>query len=568
MQGRTGTLVNRLLWPATLLLSLVLYVAVGMDDAVGRCDGGAEVPLSRVSGLGGESLDDGDEVLVGGIVTGVFLGAERLDGFFLQAEEEDGPAALFVYAPRLDTEFRQWVRPGVRLQVSGRRGTWRGQPQLQRVEGVRFCGEPGKPEAVSLALPADDERLRALSGVLVEFPESLTVTGNHTLGRFGSLDLAAERLYRQRSGIDDDGVARMVLDDGSYRSNPDPVPFLDELGGTRRTGDRVGNLRGILVHQFDDWRLHPVVEPEFEVANPRPAEPVLPPGLRVAAVNVENYFVTLGERGAGSPPALDRQRAKLLPALAALDADLLALVEVENRPAALQDLLEHLNRVVDRRYARLDGSVYAGTDAIRVAWLYRPDRLQPLGSPASDAREVHHRAPVVAAFQPVDGGEPFLAAVVHFKSKIRCPERGDVDRGEGCWNQRRMEQARALVGFVDRESRRRGVEQVLLAGDFNSYAAERPIRLLERAGYRNVIAGELPPERHYTYVFRGASGMLDYLFVNEALSDRVTGAEVWHINADEPSFLGYDAPGGDSPASRGLPFRSSDHDPVMLGLEP
>jgi predicted extracellular nuclease len=56
---------------------------------------------------------------------------------------------------------------------------------------------------------------------------------------------------------------------------------------------------------------------------------------------------------------------------------------------------------------------------------------------------------------------------------------------------------------------------------------------------------------------------------NAALAGQVTGAAEWHINADEPMFLDYNLE-RKSPAQRELnaatPFRSSDHDPLLVGL--
>jgi hypothetical protein len=50
----------------------------------------------------------------------------------------------------------------------------------------------------------------------------------------------------------------------------------------------------------------------------------------------------------------------------------------------------------------------------------------------------------------------------------------------------------------------------------------------------------------------------------------VTGTTVWHINADEPDILDYDT-SFKKPAQAALyepnEFRSSDHDPVIVGLD-
>jgi hypothetical protein len=54
--------------------------------------------------------------------------------------------------------------------------------------------------------------------------------------------------------------------------------------------------------------------------------------------------------------------------------------------------------------------------------------------------------------------------------------------------------------------------------------------------------------------------------VSTGIADNVTGATIWHINADEPLILDYNTefnpPGLYQPDA----FRSSDHDPLLFGL--
>ena len=65
-------------------------------------------------------------------------------------------------------------------------------------------------------------------------------------------------------------------------------------------------------------------------------------------------------------------------------------------------------------------------------------------------------------------------------------------------------------------------------------------------------------------------GYLDHGLASEGLVDEVTGATVWHINADEPDLLDYDMT-FKQPAQEALyepnAYRSSDHDPVIIGLD-
>jgi hypothetical protein len=71
----------------------------------------------------------------------------------------------------------------------------------------------------------------------------------------------------------------------------------------------------------------------------------------------------------------------------------------------------------------------------------------------------------------------------------------------------------------------------------------------------------------YTYIFDGQSGYLDHALANPPLESQVTGAIEWHINTDEPPVIDYgeqfNPPGYYSPD----PYRASDHDPVMVGLQ-
>lgn len=556
---------KEVLWAGGMLALFAGYLAFG--DVTDPCRNDP-VPLSSAAGHGADALPEGEQVTVQGVVTGEFLGGDQLNGFFMQTDSagsDRDPAALFVYAPGLVAAQHQRVRPGVALQVRGTTGRFHGRPQIGHVEAVYKCGRPGRPEPEELRLPLTEEDRGRYEGLLVRSPESLTITGNYQLGRFGTLELARERAYRQRSG--DHPEVRLLLDDGSYGSAPEPVPYLDADSGTRRVGDRVHNPEGIMTYAFDRWRLHPVEPPAFETANPRPEAPEPVGGaVRAAAFNVENYFLTPGERGASHGKELERQRDRLTSALQGLDADLLGLVEVENDPAALEDLVRRTNNAVDGPpYSPVIGDGTGG-DAIKVSLAYRPDRLELVDGPYRHADPVHHRPPQAAVFE-AEGEPPFLAVVVHFKSKVGCPESGDVDRGHGCWNQRRTAQAEALAGFVAARTAATGVDDVVLMGDFNSYAGEDPIRTLEEAGFLNIVAEKLPPERQYTYVFRGASGTLDYALASEGMAERITGATVWHINADEPPVFRYDRRLGDDPAVAGRPFRSSDHDPVVLGIQ-
>ena len=59
--------------------------------------------------------------------------------------------------------------------------------------------------------------------------------------------------------------------------------------------------------------------------------------------------------------------------------------------------------------------------------------------------------------------------------------------------------------------------------------------------------------------------------ISPSLAAQITGVTTWHINADEPSVLGYESAFKSAAQRTALyapdPFRSSDHDPLIVGVQ-
>ncbi|MCG5530632.1 ExeM/NucH family extracellular endonuclease [Halorhodospira halochloris] len=570
----------------------VLMVLAWIAGCEGLDSHGSEQlkPVYLVAGQGSDRAQPQGRVTVKGVVSGEFLGEDQLNGFFIQGLESapDGkPAGLFVYAPQIDEFAAEKVaalEQGRVVRITGQAGEFHGRPQLSRIESIEIKGK-APLESYELAWPAQNKW--RFEGVHVTIAKDMLVSGNYKLSRFGSLKLTPERrAFRPTNFAPGDGPEqprlrgqRLILDDGSYSWYPDPIPYLND-DNTRRVGSRVKELSGVLTHAFEQWRIHPTEEPTFKDSNLRP-QPLAEPAaeeVRVAAFNVENYFLTLGERGASSQRELEFQRAKLIAAASYLNADILALVEMENRADAPEDLVERLSKATDQPWELVRdpeaGSADAGSDAIKVSIAYRADRVKRVGEAQRDRAEVHHRPPLLAVFRASGGehddgeqqGEPFAVAAIHFKAKVGCPESGDIDRGQGCWNLRRKEQAEALIEFIRAWQEENDDIPVLIAGDLNAYGDEDPARVLASAAKVDLLAEHIAWPQRYTYVFRGESGYLDHLQAAPRLAERVTAVHTLPINADEPRFLEFDDGGPRGRYRDSSPFRSSDHDPIAVDL--
>jgi hypothetical protein len=368
----------------------------------------------------------------------------------------------------------------------------------------------------------------------------------------------------------------------------------------------------VLDHRYGAYRFQPTGPIFFDHDNPRPPAPGPVGGtLRVASFNVFNFFTTLGGRGANTASELTRQRDKIVRAIAGMNAHIVGLIELENNATASQQAL------VDALNAAASSGIYAfvntgaiGGDEIKVGFIYQPGAVTPIGSPAIltnavDPRTIDTKSrPSLAQTFQRNGLrsdlQRFTVVVNHFKSKgsdcnvatpgtteLTDPDAGD---GQGNCNLTRVSIAQALIDWLATDPTGSGDPDFLIIGDLNSYAEEDPLRALTdpsfdppgpftrnvNATYVNLVRRHVGPEA-YSYVFQGQSGTLDYALASASFARQVTGVSEWHINADEPVALDYNEEwigtllknsNQLSSLYRADPFRSSDHDPLVVGVNP
>ncbi len=225
-----------------------------------------------------------------------------------------------------------------------------------------------------------------------------------------------------------------------------------------------------------------------------------------------------------------------------------------------------------------------------MALIYQPASVTPVGDFAIldssvDPRFIDdkNRPVLIQTFDEVATGARMTVAVNHLKSKgSPCDDVGDpgLGDGQGNCNLTRTTAAQAMADYLATDPTGSGDADILIIGDLNAYAMEDPITALEAAGYTDLIEAFEGPSA-YSFVFDGQLGYLDHAMANGSLVPQVTGVSEWHINADEINLLDYndDIQDGEEASferestNGGLslfdpdPYRSSDHDPVVIGLD-
>jgi hypothetical protein len=572
-----------------------------------RVSGALKIPA--IQGSGATSQYNNSVQTTEGVIT-----KKVSSGFFIQDPDGDNDAttsdAIFVFGGQTDAVVGDKVRVTGTVTEFTPTGATRSYTELKDTTSIVKLGSGFGITPTNIDLPSGD--LARFEAMLVHFNSPLTVNGNGYLGERGELVLSNGRRevptnhYPARSP---EAVAMaaanaknfVVLDDGIF-TTPATVPYL-AADGTVRSGDTVTNLTGVLdfgaIGGGGAWfKLQPTDNPVFTRTNERTEAPVIAPGnVKVASANVLNFFTTftngtdingntgqgcaLGTRvaasncrGADNLQEFVRQRDKIVKSLKAIDADVVGLMEIQNNgDDAANYLVGQLNAAIGKTtYAVVPKPAATGTDAIRVAMIYKPAVVSLVGGALSDGDAINNRPPMAQTFKAANGAK-FSLVVNHLKSKGSCGGgAGNTDSGDGqgCWNATRVQQVQRLVTyFLPQVTAAAGDSDVLVVGDLNAHGFEDPINYLtSTGGLVNEIERFVRPRGlAYSYVFDAESGYLDHALASASLDRQVAGVTEWHNNADEPDAIDYNL--GDNVQDPYLnnPYRASDHDPVVVSLD-
>jgi uncharacterized protein len=544
-----GPGMSRVALRAELLVGAGLLGGCGPSPPAAWCPD-PSVEIADVQGGAAASPLLGQRVELTGVVSAAPASVGSRRGFFLQSEAS--ASGLFIAG-------NGTIRAaGERLHVVGTVAELSGVTALGELELVQPCGraalEPSEHELRTM----DAERwegswLRSRQTWTLLDTSELWSRGRVRVSAQGRAYAAGHPLGAQTELWTLEGLSAWT------RASGDDSSLSEHL----RLGAQSSELTAVVLSGSPPTLL--ATEPvEFRAAPPAGVAPRAG-ALRVAALNLDNYFVELGLRGAGSALELVRQRDKLVAALRQLDADILALSELENPPGAgmsttdsAADLLAALNAQLpaELSYA-LSAPGPAPAGVIRSALAYRPARVEPRGAAWFASAPELTRPPLFQTFAA--RARELTVGAVHLKSKV-CDREAELVGPEGCGAETRLAEARALAGVVAQPPA--GAAGLLLIGDFNSDSREAPALELQRAGLSDLLSSVAPAER-YSYVFDGRATQLDHALASSELAAALVRAQIWHIDADEPEPLDYHL---DNPPElyRADARRCSDHDPILV----
>ena len=495
--------------------------------------------------------------------------------------------------------------------------------------------DPVKPTELS-GVPTQDQ-MEALESMLVLPKDTWTITDNYKTNRYGTLSLtpgtevlrtatdvvapgAPAQAYEAENAaktIDLDDASTTDLTNFKQNGHKERYAYLAN-GAPARVGYHVTFTKPVVLEsRFGSFVFQPT---QMTAGNPdrspvtitgeRPAAPTVSGDTKVATVNVLNYFSALGEnepgckgyedrnhkyvtdkdcklRGAWSSQAFANQQTKIVQAINTIDADVVALEEIENpvasgvstdRDGALKSLVNALNAAAGSEvwaYVPSPSTVPANEDVIRIAFIYKKATITPVGDSViydDPAYTGLARQPLAQEFKPITDanheGKNFVVIANHFKSKGSAPKNlsgaeaaANTDNGDGQGNSNgvRVKQARALATFAQRFNG----TPTLLVGDFNAYTKEDPLKVLTDAGWAHESG-----HGDSSYVYGGRSGSMDHVFANSAAHPLITEVKSWAVNAQESIAFEYSRANYNAYLAfeADNPYRASDHNPEIIGL--
>ena len=403
-------------------------------------------------------------------------------------------------------------------------------------------------------------QLKQYVGQTIQFATPFYVTNNYNTS---SLTISPRRIFTPTNQALPLSQEYNTL----YSRNGQGTITLTNVSGYHRINERLHNLT-VKVNSTNSVSLvscEYVGNTRTDLENGYDTEAVNMRGdasIIVCCMNLEYYLVENlgGDMGASNYSEHQKQRAKVSKALATINADLYGLVEIEQGQNALAEIAADLTKNTGRKFSYIDDGGSASGTYTKSGFVYCSDVLKPYGKLRENNTGVKQRKKT-QAFQEISTGEKFLFSVNHFKAKSGkgSGDNADKDDGQGTYNGDRKREAQSVLANYDKDRIYFSDNDILVMGDLNAYAMEDPITILREGGMIDLHRA-FHADSSYSYVYRGYLGYLDHALCNSTLYPQVTGMVAYHINSDESDKYTYDK------SNDQTMFRSSDHDPIIVGL--
>lgn len=402
--------------------------------------------------------------------------------------------------------------------------------------------------------------MAAYVGQTVVFDAPMFVTNNYS----STLTISPRRIVSPTN----QAYPRTAEYNSVVALNNNGMMSLSGVSGYHRMGERIFDLtvrvnsQNSLTWKSGTFRGNTRADLEKGIPNIDLTEDGREHRLLVCAMNLEYYLVDNLGTGYGPDNASQhaRQRSKISKALAKIEADIYGLMEIEQGQSALEEIAADLTENTGHTYAHINDGGSANGSYTKSGYVYRTDKVEPYGQLYNNEEKVLNRKKI-QCFEEKETGERFFFSINHFKAKSGSGTGQDADQGDGqgIFNYTRTCEAKSVIAQYTRLRIPFREENILIMGDLNAYAKEDPIRAFTTAGMIDLHRA-FHADSSYSYTFRGQIGYLDHAICDATLFPQITGMAAYHINSDESDDYTYDKSWDETM------FRSSDHDPILVGL--
>jgi|GEM_PF-711590 len=336
------------------------------------------------------------------------------------------------------------------------------------------------------------------------------------------------------------------------------------------TGDRLGDVTGVMTYFGGNWELIPTVTPAAAVPMAIARDTTTLRGdaahLTVGAYNLENLDPNDPQE------KFDALARDIVTHLGT--PDILGVEEIQDNngtgsgvlaaDVTIGKLLDAIVAAGGPRYAWVsidpateNSNGGEGNGNIRNVILYNADRVDYVtgsvrqildNSPADGDGFRNSRKPLVADF--LFHGEEVTFISVHNYSRIGSDELfGKNQPAYIAGDARRNDQTAAVRDYVAALNAAEPGRHVVVAGDFNGFQWETSLRQLETGAGLTNLAWSLPANDRYSSIFEGNNEQIDHVLVSNHLAATAVFDNV-HLNTNLPANA----------------FTPTDHDAVLAKL--